>query len=225
MADNKRKKYETFISPSGIFKFPKLTEPDTKFKDAGEYSVKVICEPDAEGVQELIAMIHEGAKETLKAAIKGEKSAAKKKKWETKYLPYSDGLDEDDEENGTVEFNFKMTASGVAKKTGKPWKRTPALFDSKGKPLPGDVSIWGGTVGSVAFQVIPYSQTIQTGASVKLALEAVQVTSLVSGGHKDAAGYGFADEDGYEAPEAPVDLPADEAGDSDAGDDNGEGDF
>lgn len=224
MADKKRKKYETFISPRGTFKFPKLTEPDTKFKDAGEYSVSLVCDPSDEDVMALIGKIDAGAAACLDTAKNKEKAPAKKKKWETKYLPHKEGEDENGEPTGNVEFKFNMTASGVSKKTGKPWKRTPALFDSKGKPLPGDVSIWGGTVGFVAFQMIPYSQTIQTGASVKLALEAVQVVSLVSGGHKDAEGYGFGEEDGYDAPERQKDADEDEdAAGSD--DDGAEGDF
>lgn len=214
----KKPKFETFTSPRGTFKFPKLTEPDTKFKDAGEYSVTLICDPGDDDVQALMEKIDKAAAECLAAAVGKEKAPAKKKKWETKYIPHKDSVDEDDEPTGNVEFKFNMTASGVSKKTGKPWKRTPALFDSKGKPLPGDVSIWGGTVGFVAFQMVPYSQTIQTGASVKLALEAVQVVSLVSGGHKDSAGYGFGEEEGYEAPDTTK-----EAGDDDEGSDDADG--
>ncbi len=223
MADKKKTKFKTYVSPRGTFKYPKLTEPDTKFKDAGEYSVTLVCDPADKDVQALIDKIDKGAAECLAKAKAGEKAPAKKKKWESKYLPHKDGEDEDGEPTGNVEFKFNMTASGVAKKTGKPWKRTPALFDSKGKPLPADVSIWGGTVGFVAFQMVPYNQTIQTGASVKLALEAVQVVSLVSGGHKDADGYGFGEEDGYDAPDASTEV--DDATDEGGDDDGGEGDF
>ena len=224
MADKKKPKYETFTSPFGTFKFPKLSTPDTKFKDAGVYSVTLICDPSDKGVQEFRDKIDVAVDESLEKAKENETSPAKKKKWMTKYLPYAEGEDEDGEPNGTVEFKFSMTASGVSKKSGKPWKRNPAVFDSKGTPLPGAIEVWGGTTGFIAYQVVPYSQTIQTGASVKLALEAAMIRSLVAaGGHKDASGYGFeTDDEGYEAPDAVE--GADAGSDADEAD-KGDGDF
>lgn len=231
MADKKKPKYETFTSPFGTFKFPKLSTPDTKFKDAGVYSVTLICDPADKGVQELIAEIDKGVDECLANAKANEASAIKKKKWETKYLPYADGVDKDEdgneELNGTVEFKFNMTASGVSKKSGKPWKRSPAVFDSRGKPLPGSIEVWGGTTGYIAYQLVPYSQTIQTGASVKLALEAAMIRTLVAaGGHKDADAYGFETSDeGYKAPDVTGAVDAEGADDDDDEADKGDGDF
>ena len=219
MADKKRPKYETFISPKGTFKFPKLTEADTKFKAEGQYSVTLMCDPSGADVQALVDIIDEQAAKTLDRAKDNEKSAAKKKKWMSKFLPYAEGEDQDGEPNGTIEFKFNMTASGKSKATGKPWKRKPGVFDASGKPLPAGIDIWGGTVGYVAFQIVPYSQSIQTGASVKLALEAAQILDLVSRGSKSAEGHGFdTDLEGYAAPDA------DESDDEDATDDDDDDD-
>lgn len=218
----KRKKNPTFTSPKGTFKFPRLNEPDTKFKEEGEYSVKLVVNPDDAGVQELIEKIDAAAAECLEAAKDAEKTPAKAKKWETKYLPYADVEDDEGEPTGEIEFKFSMKASGTNKKTGKAWKRSPALFDAKGKPLGKDApQIWGGTIGKVNFEIIPYRPTIQVGASVKLALNAAQIIDLVSGGgSRDASEYGFGEEEGYEAEDETSEGFEDETEDEDDDDED-----
>ncbi|CDN47544.1 ssDNA-binding protein [Neorhizobium galegae] len=189
----------TLNSPKGAFKFPKLTTPDTKFKAEGEYSVKLIVASDAPGVADLISKCDKEAADSLKEAKANAKNAAEAKKWETKYLPYAHVEDDETgEPTGDVEFKFTMKASGVSKKTGKPWTRKPALFDAKGKPIKGEVEIGGGTIGKISFQIIPYAPTTTVGASCKLALEAVQIIELRQFGDKSASAYGFGEEDGYE---------------------------
>jgi hypothetical protein len=189
----------TLNSPKGAFKFPKLTTPDTKFKAEGEYSVKLIVASDAPGVADLISKCDKEAADSLKEAKANAKNAAEAKKWETKYLPYAHVEDEESgEPTGEVEFKFTMKASGVSKKTGKPWTRKPALFDAKGNPIKGEVEIGGGTIGKISFQIIPYAPTTTVGASCKLALEAVQIIELRQFGDKSASAYGFGEEDGYE---------------------------
>lgn len=189
----------TLNSPKGAFKFPKLTTPDTKFKEEGEYSVKLVVASDAPGAADLIAKCDREAEASLKEAKANAKNAAEAKKWETKYLPYAHIEDEETgEPTGEVEFKFTMKASGVSKKTGKPWTRKPALFDAKGKPIKDEVDIGGGTIGKISFQIIPYAPTTVVGASCKLALEAVQIIELKQFGDKSASAYGFGEEEGYE---------------------------
>jgi hypothetical protein len=193
------KKNPTFTSPKGTFKFPKLIEPDTKFKAEGEYSVKLVVDLNAPGVGELLDKLDDAAAESLANAKANAKNKAEEKKWETKYLPYARLEDEETgEETGEVELKFTMKASGVSKKTGKPWTRKPALFDAKGAPIKGEVAIGGGTVGKLSYQIIPYAPTTTVGASVKLALEAVQILELRSFGEQSASSYGFGAEEGYE---------------------------
>lgn len=190
-------KRPTFTSMKGAFKFPKLTEPDTKFKDEGEYSVKLVVGAEDAGVPELIAKCDRAAAESLKEAKANAKNPAEAKKWETKYLPYAHVEDEETgEPTGEVEFKFTMKASGVSKKTGKPWTRKPALFDAKGQPIKGTPAIGGGTIGKISYQIIPYAPTTTVGASVKLALEAAQIIELREFGTKSASAYGFGEEEG-----------------------------
>jgi hypothetical protein len=69
---------------------------------------------------------------------------------------YSKVVDENGDETGEVEFNFKRTASGVSKKTNEPWAIKPDLFDAKGKPLAADARVFGGSIVKVSFEVVPY---------------------------------------------------------------------
>ena len=169
----------TFTSPKGAFKYPKLTEADTKYKDEGEYSVKLVVSADAPGVAKLMAECDKEAAASLQEAKGKAKNAAEAKKWETKYLPYAEVEDEETgEPTGEIEFKFTMKASGVSKKTGKPWTRRPKLFDAKGAPLithdrtgkklPSCPDIGGGSIGKISYQFIPYAPTTTVGASVNL---------------------------------------------------------
>lgn len=200
MADNNKR--PQFTSPKGVFRFPKLTEPDTKFKAEGEYSVNVVFDASLPEVKKLMAMCDKEAAASLASAKEKAKTPAEAKKWETKYLPYKEVEDDETgEPTGEVAFKFTMKASGVSKKTGKPWTRKPVLFDAKGRRITDDINIGGGTEGKISFEVIPYAPTTTVGASVKLALEAVQIIDLKSWGEKSADQYGFGAEDGYSADE------------------------
>ena len=208
-----------YVSPKGRFSYPKLTEPDTKFKEEGEYSVNLILEKSSPEARKLMAQIDKAAAESLAEAKARAKNAAEAKKWETKYLPYSDIEDEETgEPTGEIKVKFTMKASGVSKKTGKPWSRKPAIFDAKGKPITGDIKIGGGTIGKISYEIVPYAPTTQVGASVKLALEAVQIIELKEWGERSADSYGFGEEDGYAHDDADNSSPfdsEDEGGDSD----------
>lgn len=221
-----QKKRPILTSPRGRFSYPKLTEPDTKFKDEGEYSVKLIVPADAPGVQALIAQIDREGEEALEEAKANAKTAKEKKEWAINNTPYEVLEDDDGNPTGEVSFKFSMKASGVSKKTGKPWTRKPALFDAKGRPIKTAISVGGGTIGKVSFQVVPYTPNAKIGAGIKLALEAAQIIDLKSFGERSAAEMGFgAEEDGYDH-EAESQGAADESSAADEGADAGdEGDF
>jgi len=73
----KRVTAPTFTSFKGTFKYPKLNEPDTKFKAEGEYSVKLVGSAQDATVQALIAKLrplHEAAAARGKALIKKGKA-------------------------------------------------------------------------------------------------------------------------------------------------------
>lgn len=193
-------KRERLTTPKGTFIFPKLDEPDYKFKENGEYSVKLrLSGADAENLRKNL----EGRRDDWVARWKKEN----KKKPKVADLSVVEVLDDEGNETGELDFKFAMPAH-VSTKAGKEYDLSPALFDAKGRPVPAGTRIWGGTVGKVAYWVKEYEAPIGIGVSLKL--EAAQIIELVAPGQQTADNYGFGEEDGYEAPaDAPEDTPAD----------------
>jgi hypothetical protein len=195
-AKNKR---EVKISPAGQALWPKLTEPDTKFKTEGEYSVKLlVSEAEAREFITLCDAVRERAVEMCVEALQAKhpKLTAAKAKEKTVLYEHPVKPEEDPEtglETGNYTVNFKMTASGANKKTGKPWSRRPVLFDAKKRPIdPGSIEIWNGSRLKVAYSPSPWhNPKNECGCSLKL--EAVQVLELVNGGNRD---YDFGEEEG-----------------------------
>lgn len=192
------------VTPKGIASWPRLHEPDTKFRDDGEYSIKLrLSGAAAAELNAIIEQAHEASYEANKKAIAEAKAKEKnpKKRAEIKEradLPCKE-LYENDEPTGEYEFNFKMKASGVSKKTGKPWTRKPGVFNAKGKPLSQEekAKVGGGSVVKVSYEITPF-YTSALGAGVSLRLEAVQVLELKSFSSRDATAYGFGEEEGYD---------------------------
>lgn len=191
-------------TPKGVASWPRLHEPDVKFKAEGEYSIKLKLSgaPAAELVT-IIDEQHQASYETNKKAIAEAKAKEKNPKKRAEIperadVPYKE-LYENDEPTGEFEFNFKMKASGVSKKTGKPWARKPGVFNAKGKPLSTEekAKVGGGSVVKVAYEITPF-YTAALGAGVSLRLEAVQILELKSFGDRSAGAFGFGEEDGYD---------------------------
>jgi hypothetical protein len=187
MAD-KKQKAPKFVSPKGVAIFPWLDKPDTKFKAEGEYRVKLRM--PAEAAAPLIEKLEAIRQAAIKEASKDPKRKGKKVKEQDP--PWSNVTDDDGNETGDVEFNFKRTASGVSKKTGQPWAIKPDLFGSDGEALPADVRIFGGSVLKIAFSVTSYD-TAAAGVGVKLNLDGVKVLKLVESS-RSAESYGFGDD-------------------------------
>lgn len=198
-------KTEIFRTPAGRAVYPKLTEPDTKFKENGEYSVQLLLtEAEAQPIVAQCEAVRQQAFDEQLEKLKAEKpKMAEAKLRETIKLAdlpikrYE--APETGEETEFYRVNFKMAAAGTSKKTGKPWTRHPQLFDARNNPISSDgIQIWSGSVLKVAYSLVPFFTKL-VGAGASLRLEAVQIIELVSGGARDAAGYGFeAQEDGYE---------------------------
>jgi hypothetical protein len=217
MSDKPKK--EQFTTPKCVFVgYPKISAPDFKYKDQGEFTLKVRLPNDNPKTQEFIKRIDALGEETLKSLRTAAKTPAIAKSWSIKNCPYKAETDDDGNETGYTIFTLKATHSGKSKKTGKEWKRYVPLFDAKGKPLPRKadktcaVAVWGGSEGYATFTMDGYGQTPSVGAGVKLYLEAVKVVKLVSGSERGADEYGFGDdtndEDGFDASSAagePVD--------------------
>ena len=182
--------------------YPHLNKADVRFQKEGVYKVTLELSPDK--AKDLLKQVEEGIKQALKESVS--------KSTKTANPPYKTN------EDGNLEFNFKCKASGITK-TGQAWTQKPKVFDSKGKPIPKDILVWGGTTMKVAYEVIPYSNNM-LGSGVSLRLKAVQIQELVSGGGASADTYGFKEEtNGYVA-EAVESFPEEANGAS-----NGQEDF
>lgn len=199
------KEQKQLIQVRGIARYPWLNKPDTKFKAEGQF--KVDLEIDAETAEPLLSMF-----EDIRAAeIAAAKVKLKGKKPKEADLPLVPKLDEDGNETGTYLLKAKMTASGVSKRTGKPWSRVVPIFDAKGKPA--NPQIYGGS--ELILSIEPKGWANPKGeCSVTCYLEGVQVIKLSQGsGGASAAALGFgAVEDGY---------AEDEGEEGDAGDEGG----
>lgn len=203
----------TGVTAAGEAVFPKLVQPDTKFDPDGTYSLKLRL-PDGPDADALIAKIDAVREEAHASAVADAPNAAVAKKIKMADPSYGRELDrETGEETGNWLFNFKMKASGVSKKTGKPWSRKPALFDAKGQPittLTKNDDVWTGSIVKVAFELRPfYSPSFGAGCSQNL--QAIQIIELVSGEGKSAEDFGFGEEDGSFFVESPDSTPFDAA--------------
>lgn len=193
-----RKKLESGTTPRGLFRYPRLDSPDTKFNAAGVYKVDLVL--PAELAQPLIKKIDTA----MAASFADAKAENKGKKIKMSDAPYKAVTNDKDEETGEIKFSFKMTASGEYKtgaKKGEKWTARPQMFDAKAQPLK-DVKVGGGTEGRVSYEIMPF-YTALVGAGVSLRLKAVQILKLVEYGNKDAKSYGFdAEDDGYDGTSA-----------------------
>lgn len=195
MSDTKKPKKVRFTTPKGIAIFPWLNKPDTKFKPEGTY--KVTLRLDASAAEQL----KEKLQPLFDKAIAAAKSNPKNKGKKVKVNDYfTDVVDDTGDYTGQCDFNFKMTASGVSKKDGRPWSMKPDLFDAKGDPLPADTAVWGGSLIKVGFEATAYDKPI--GAGLSLRMNAVQVIKLVSAS-RDASMHGFTDESDDDDADAP----------------------
>lgn len=224
----------TKTSPRGIAHYPHLNSADTKFDADGSYHVKLRVDSEDERIAKFLEWIDAQQAEAIANAIeslvnpeggkKGITAAAAKKKVKAGDKPYVYIEDEDGEETNEVLVNFKMKATIHSKKTGKSYKLTPKFFDAKGKLIARPPEVWGGSILKVSFTPNQWF-TPKLGASVSLRLEAVQIIELVTGGgSENAADYGFGEEEGYEAPDAPAEEEV-EAEPGGGDDDDTDGDF
>lgn len=216
MSKKEKREYIRLTTPRGVFIYPRLTEPDTKFvKPDGEYHTKFALDADDEFVAQTEQLLEDYIDEELpniEARAKGLKGAKLKKvqktieqaqKRETNDL-YEEEYDDEGEETGRVLFKFKLKA--VVKTDKKSWTQQPRLFDAgdpdKGidpQPIdPDSVNPWTGTEGKVNVEVFPYFMEKDGVFGLSLRLVGAQILKLVEGSSKgDAGDMGFGAEGGY----------------------------
>lgn len=214
-----RPNYPKVVTPKGTAIWPRLNTPDTKYNKAGVYEVKLAFEegdaglaPLQEKVQGLLDAKYDEIVEeqTQKLTEAGKKGLIKKFVDSLeKVSPFKAEEDpETGDETGRVIVKAKMTASGISAKTGKPWTRKPNIFDAKGHQLKNPPQIGGGTEMKLSVELLPYYAANDKTIGVSFRLEAAQIIKLVQFGARDAAGYGFGEEDGDDLSEAEQEFGA-----------------
>jgi hypothetical protein len=191
----KREKEIILTSPKGVAKWAKLNKPDTKFKVDGEYSITLLLDPEDATTTEFV----DGLKKAHEVGFSAAKKADPKKRFKLEDIKVKDDTDKDGTPTGKIAVGFNCKAAGTRKDLSK-WSFRPAVLDAKGKPVPADVLIYGGSVVKVAYSI--RHTAMPTGSFyTTFNLKAVQVIVLKSQSDRDAAYYGFQEEEGYGAEE------------------------
>lgn len=215
-----KRDYTRLTTNRGVFIYPRLTEPDTKFvKPHGEYHTKFALPADDTLVEQLETALDEYIESELpniEARADGLKGAKLKKvqktiaKAQEKDINdlYETEYDDEGEETGRVLFKFKLKA--VVETEKKTWDQKPRLFDAQAQPIPdGTVNPWTGSEGKCNIEVFPYFMEKDGVFGLSLRLVGAQILKLQTGGGANASDMGFgAEEDGYVA------APAQERDDS-----------
>lgn len=194
-----------FTTPKVTAIFPALLKADTKFSAEGVYKVGFAVANDA-----WAESVIEKANEMIKTF------AAEKAKASGKKMKLSPDLPWVESDDGTVTFKAKIKAAYS--------NYTPEVhqFDAKGKPIKPRVDIKHGSEVKLNLELRPWEASGKVGISIRPL--AVQVISLsAGGGARNADGYGFGEEDGFEYDEEKQSTPF---SDSDADEEeDGELDF
>jgi hypothetical protein len=203
-----KKRNKLGVSPRGVFIYPRLTTPDTKFDQDGIYSLKlgVSDEKEAKKLIDEIDAVIEGQVQETSLATGGR---GRIKRADPPYVQSED-------DPGTTIFNFKMKAL-VQRNDGTTFTQKPVLKGPDPKvDLPETTAIGSGSEGKVAYSIVPF-YTKMIGAGASLRLRAVQVLKLVEPSYS----YGFdMEEPGEGFSEASSTPPDDDASDSIEDEDN-----
>lgn len=213
-----------FTTPRAPAIWPNLNVPDTKHNADGVYDCKQELSLDDPIVQKIKAKAMEIAQAEfekiceqfkddpkvytdeeaydakvaeLKAA--GKKALADKLRLIRLVEPLRPEIDDEGDETGKVILKAKRKASGTYKngpKSGQKWTAKPTIFNAKGAPLANPPKIGGGSDVKMSIELKPYYVAGTGDVGCSFNLEAVQLITLVQFGQRDAAGYGFAAEDG-----------------------------
>lgn len=176
------------MTPKGHAIWPRLNEPDRRWKPEGEYKVTLRLRMDEPGVSEFIDGLQKQFDAHVEAAKKELKKGTKAKIVDPPWKPVKNDNGDD---TGEIDVKFALRAT-VTPQKGEPFTQKVALFDAKGKPT--NVVVGSGSVIKVAGKLHPWSTPI--GIGVSLWLNAVQVLDRKAPG-QDATAYGFGEEEGF----------------------------
>jgi len=195
-------------SPKGGALWAKLDKPDREYNAKGQYSVDLVCDPEAPGVPEFIEKL-----ETLRDNALEQANDGKPKPKHYKPRPvYKEEYDKDGNETGNIVFKFKM--NNVDDR--RPGQNRVKLVGPKASE--GEIPMVqignGSTIRCVAF-ANPYAMASDKTIGVSLILDKVQLIKLVEFGGGDE----LEDEDGE------LYLPNDGLADEEEFEDEDNGDF
>ena len=148
--------------------YPWLTQADTQFNSDGVYHTKLLVNGDK--AQETIKVINDVISKEI--AKQHQLTPDDTKPVNRAPLPYKVL------EDGKVEFNFKMKASGINSMTKQPFTQSPRIVDDQMNEFPKDKNIFGGSICKINFEPIGYN-VAGTGIGCTLRLKGVQVVKLV----------------------------------------------
>src|SRR4051812_1627303 len=121
MTDQKKPKKPRFVTPTGTAVFPRLNQPDTKFKAEGRYSVKVRF--TKEQAAPIIAKLEEAAKAEYDTRVAEYAGKVDKKGKPIEVngpdTSFEIELDDNKQPTGNVLVNFGMNAQYTDKKTNE----------------------------------------------------------------------------------------------------------
>lgn len=189
------------MSPKGVLSgFNAVTTPSTKFDVDGKYSANIlISKADGEAI---VAEAKAVGKEQLKTFGKGTTVVPFVKcKPHVVVVKNEDGevVSETPDAEGRYILKTDMKAK-IRCKDGSVIDIKIPLFDSKGKPVKGEVKLGEGSTVKLAYDIKGYSVAGKTGVGCKL--KSLQLINLVeyAGGN-----FGFGEEDGdFDADDAVV---------------------
>jgi hypothetical protein len=181
MADIKKPKLPTIVSPKGVAAYCHLREPDTKGKYAdNKYKLTLkLPKAGAENQSEIDAFVKKLQAEHVKA--RGKKKTDS---------PVRDGDEKDFTGDGENPYAGRWLLTFKS-------KFPVQLMDSKKNELPKTVQPFGGDVVKVGFVALPYEEGKNAGISLQLRA-VMLVEKNATGGQRDYSD-AFGEEDGYES--------------------------
>lgn len=200
----KRNEYPLLYTPKGDVAWSSIAEADYEYKpDEGEFHIRVRFDPEDPGLDPLREAAEEILQEAyadMKARLKKEKKGALLNKLHLKEDVIPEEIDrESGQPTGKVVIRAGMKHK-VTPKTGKNAGKTftfkPDVFDAKTNRLKSPPQIGRGSEVKVALRPMEYFMPKDGEMGISWKLEAVQIIRLVQGGSRDAASYGFGEEEG-----------------------------
>lgn len=166
-----------------------MLEPNTRFKEEGEYSADIILSPEDPGVEDFIETLR-GLAQAKFDEVQGTLSGRKAQDLRI-HLPFDDEVDrESGEPTGNYVVKFRKKASGK-NRDGEVWRSKLPVYNADGTPYEG-LEPWGGSVIQVSAEPNAWYMNATGKAGVSLKLKAVRLLEVrTGGGGNSAEDFGF----------------------------------